>query len=96
MAWRAWRFVAWGGAHGLFLILERGLRGRFGHLAPRGWAGMWGWTARAGEIGLEGAWWTGGRRRGRRGGGRGGGDWGERGGLEGEVRGCVLFYLKDF
>ncbi len=33
----AWRFVAWGGMHGFYLIIERWLRSRFGHLAPRRW-----------------------------------------------------------
>jgi D-alanyl-lipoteichoic acid acyltransferase DltB (MBOAT superfamily) len=29
----AWTFVIWGGLHGLYLLVERGLRARFGHAA---------------------------------------------------------------
>ena len=30
----SWTFVVWGGLHGLYLAVERALRGRFGHIEP--------------------------------------------------------------
>jgi alginate O-acetyltransferase complex protein AlgI len=40
----AWTFVVWGGLHGIYLVLERGLRARFGELAV--------WRTALGQVSL--------------------------------------------